>query len=186
MKLTDTLRRRDFLRLGSFAAVLPFVRANKVVDEQSKRIKEGRRVVTGVNPQGKSVILSDGFVPDAARWSNPKKGSASNLWNERRLPVDLNDTNDPMIGYLMKREPPPGGVNAGIMTWEPGHSYPLHRTATLDFVFVISGKLELILEEGSTIVGPGDTIIQRGTNHGWRVVGNEPCTIAIVLLSAVS
>ena len=71
-----------------------------------------------------------------------------------------------------------------MITWEPGLSYPIHRTATIDFIFIVSGQLELILEEGSTVLNPGDCVIQRGTNHGWRVVGGEPCTFTAVMLSA--
>ena len=60
----------------------------------------------------------------------------------------------------------------------------MHQTDTLDFLFVISGQIELILEEGSTVLESGDCLVQRGTNHAWRVVGDESCTFAVVLLSA--
>jgi naringenin degradation protein FdeH len=71
-----------------------------------------------------------------------------------------------------------------IFTWQPGFSFPMHRTATVDFVIVVSGRLELLLESGSTIVGRGDCVVQRGTRHGWRVVGNEPCTVAAIAVGA--
>jgi quercetin dioxygenase-like cupin family protein len=69
-------------------------------------------------------------------------------------------------------------------TWEAGFMYPMHRSDTIDFVFIISGQLELILEEGSTVLRSGETVVQRGTNHAWRVVGNEPCTFAAVMIDA--
>jgi quercetin dioxygenase-like cupin family protein len=69
-------------------------------------------------------------------------------------------------------------------TWEPGFIYPMHRSDTIDFVFIISGQLELILEEGTTVLRSGETVVQCGTNHAWRVVGNEPCTFAAVLIDA--
>jgi mannose-6-phosphate isomerase-like protein (cupin superfamily) len=80
--------------------------------------------------------------------------------------------------------PPPGGVIVRILTWQPGFSYPMHRSGTIDFLFIISGRLELILDNGTSILGPGDCVVQRGTNHGWRVVGDAPCTFAGIAVGA--
>ncbi len=71
-----------------------------------------------------------------------------------------------------------------MITWLPGFEFPKHRSDTLDILFVIAGQIELLLDEGATIVRSGDTVIQCGTNHGWRVIGNEPCTFAGVLIDA--
>lgn len=186
MKTTANLKRRDFLTKGGLAAMLPFTMPLVGFSNQSDSIREGRRVVTGLNSSGKSIVVSDGLVPENARSSGPKTGNSfSDLWIEEQVPVDLNGDTEPLIGYSVKTEPSQGGVTARIVTWEPGFSYPMHKTATLDFIFVISGQLELILEEGATIIAPGDAVIQRGTNHGWRVVGDEPCTVAAILLSAL-
>jgi quercetin dioxygenase-like cupin family protein len=68
---------------------------------------------------------------------------------------------------------------------EPSFEADFHQTNTIDFVFIISGKLELLLEESSTILSCGDSVVQRGTNHAWRVIGEEPCTMAAVMISAV-
>ena len=62
----------------------------------------------------------------------------------------------------------------------------MHHSDTIDIVFVISGQVELILDEESTVLRSGDTVVQRGTNHGWRVAGSEPCTFAGVLIDAAS
>jgi len=186
MNTKTSLKRRDFLTKGGFAAILPFTIPLVGFSNQSNSIREGRRVVTGLNSSGKSIIISDGLVPENARSSGPKsRNSFSDLWIEHQVPVDLNGETEPLIGYSIKTEPSQGGVTARILTWQPGFSYPMHKTATLDFIFVISGQLELILEEGSTIIAPGDAVIQRGTNHGWRVVGDEPCTAVAILLSAL-
>lgn len=39
-----------------------------------------------------------------------------------------------------------------------------HRTQTIDYVLVLDGPVELVLDEGSVIMKPGDCVIQRGTN----------------------
>jgi quercetin dioxygenase-like cupin family protein len=60
----------------------------------------------------------------------------------------------------------------------------MHKTATIDFVFIINGQIELILDEGSYLLKQGDSIVQRSTRHSWQVVGKDPCTIALVLVSS--
>jgi quercetin dioxygenase-like cupin family protein len=91
-----------------------------------------------------------------------------------------------MVDYSLQSSPPPGGIIVRALNYEPGFSYPMHRTDTLDLLFVISGQLELILEDGSTVLTSGDTLVQRGTAHAWQVVGNEPCNFVAVALSAVA
>jgi quercetin dioxygenase-like cupin family protein len=152
--------------------------------EPPKFSAPGRRVVTGVNALGKSIVVSDGAVPKDATWAEPGTGSGGDLWVVSRVPIDLTDQSDPLVGYTLQSWPVPGGINARMNTWEPGFMYPMHRSDTIDFVFIISGQLELILEEGTTVLRSGETVIQCGTNHAWRVVGNEPCTFAVVLIDA--
>jgi mannose-6-phosphate isomerase-like protein (cupin superfamily) len=130
------------------------------------------------------MVVSDGPVPEAARFTIPAQAQGCDVWIEESVPVDLKATDDPIAGYSIQSWPPPGGVIARMITWEPGFSFPMHRSDTIDILFVISGQLELQLDEGSTVLRSGDCVVQRGTNHGWRVVGDEPCTFAGVLLSA--
>ncbi len=143
-----------------------------------------RRVVTAVNKDGKSAIASDGPIPQEASFSKAGVGSGGDHWIISRVPVDLADQRDALQGYTIKSWPSPGEVIARMITWLPGFEFPMHRSDTLDVFFVIAGQIELLLDEGATVVRPGDTVIQCGTNHGWRVVGNEPCTIAGVLIDA--
>jgi uncharacterized cupin superfamily protein len=49
-----------------------------------------------------------------------------------------------------------------------------HRTNTVDYVFVLDGPVELVLDEGSVVVAPGDCVVQRATNHAWRNHGDAP------------
>ena len=174
--------RREFMAFaGGFAALSI---AGTPGDLQAEVPQPFRRVVTGVNPSGESTILSDGQVNDVACSSMPGQASGCGMWMENAVPVNLLDQSDPMDSDVLSPLPPPGGVLVGAVTYEPGFSYPMHQTETLDFLFVISGQLELILEDGSTVLSSGDTLVQRGTNHAWRVVGDEPCTFISVLLSA--
>lgn len=178
--------RRSFLALGSAAALGSFGEARPAL-AAAEGSRTHRRVVTGTTGSGKSTVVSDGPVPSEANFSDPKVGNTSDdLWVLQKVPVDLADQRDPVVGYSRQAWPPPGGVIARIITWGPGFAFRMHRSATIDFIFVVSGRIELLLDEKSVILGPGDSAVQRGTNHGWRVVGDEPCTFAAVLVSATA
>jgi quercetin dioxygenase-like cupin family protein len=142
-----------------------------------------RRVVTGVNASGNSAVLIDGPVPPDGTWA--RKGQyGSQAWLVDRIPVDLADSRDPIAGHPLGALPPPGGAFFRMFTWEPGSGFDMHQTPTIDFLVVVSGRMELLMEEGSAKLGPGDCVVQRGTRHAWRVVGDEPCTFAAVFLPA--
>jgi mannose-6-phosphate isomerase-like protein (cupin superfamily) len=70
-----------------------------------------------------------------------------------------------------------------------GHMEPdapgMHTTATIDFEYVVSGRVILELDDGATReLGPGDTVIQNGTRHAWRNPFDEPCVMVVVLIGA--
>ena len=49
---------------------------------------------------------------------------------------------------------------------EPGIG--MHRSATIDFGYAVSGRCVLELDDGSkTELGPEDVIVQSGTAHRW-------------------
>jgi len=59
-----------------------------------------------------------------------------------------------------------------------------HRTQTVDHVLVLDGPVELVLDDGSVIVEPGDCVIQRGTNHAWRNHGDAPIRLVAFMIGA--
>jgi mannose-6-phosphate isomerase-like protein (cupin superfamily) len=67
----------------------------------------------------------------------------------------------------------------------PGQPHPLmHKTATLDYIVILSGQLYLIMEDCETLLKPGDIVIQCGTNHAWSNRTEEPCIQLAILLDA--
>ena len=181
MATTGRRPRRSFVASASAATVGLLASGHaKAADVP----RSHRRVVTGTTSSGKSTVMTDGPVPSGGIWSKPKAGYSSELWIVPKTPGSLTDERDPVESGTLPDWPPLGGVIARIITWEPGFAFRMHRSATIDFIFVVSGHIELLLDEKSVVVGPGDTVVQRGTHHGWRVVGDEPCTFAAVLVSA--
>ena len=65
------------------------------------------------------------------------------------------------------------GVAPGTMDWKvidyaPGMEFPMHHTDTVDFDIVLSGSVELILDDGGHPLAPGDSVVVTGVDHAWR------------------
>jgi quercetin dioxygenase-like cupin family protein len=164
--------------------LLPFMMSCEGHKHKPNSIGAGRCVVTGNNSGGKSSILRDGPGLEDVTVSGPKSKSMF-LWIEDQVPVHLDNSSNPLRKTDINFLPPSGGLSARIITWEPGSYADYHQTDTIDLIFIISDGLELMLDEGSTVLNAGETVIQRGTNHAWRVYGEEPCTFVAIMISAV-
>jgi mannose-6-phosphate isomerase-like protein (cupin superfamily) len=132
-----------------------------------------RRVVTGHDAGGKSVVVLDGPPPQ----HHPMHGTAigadfHEMWS-------VADT-IPELTLRVAREPnervftimPESGHLLRILDVYPlkdgGKRTAMHRTRTLDYVVVIEGELVLILDDSELILKPGDVVVQRGTDHAWE------------------
>ena len=58
-----------------------------------------------------------------------------------------------------------------------------HRTDTIDYVYVLDGPVDLVLDTESVTVQQGDAVVQRGTNHAWRNHGDSPVRLLVVMVS---
>jgi uncharacterized cupin superfamily protein len=68
----------------------------------------------------------------------------------------------------------------GASTYAPHAPHPyMQKTPTLDFCLVLDGEVTLVLDTQAVHLQPGDTVIQRGTNHAWSNRSTRPCTVAI-------
>lgn len=148
------------------------------------KTKFSRRVVTGIDEEGKSTIWLDDQVPKAAIFDESKKGEiAQVMWATDEVPSTIG-RHDPMVDWFPEHNWfPETGVTFGVFTWQPGKGYPLHASETIDVGIILSGEIELILERGSTILRSGDCFVQRATMHGWRVQGDKPCIFAAVFIA---
>jgi len=161
-----------------------------------------RRVVTGFDAAGRSTILLDGRASEPHRFDGPSaeelartpwlRGiSGYNPWFFEAVPASLASGPDALLAPAALAwarqegvQPPRGAIGVQLNRYEPGGGVPMHATATVDIIAVISGRLELVLENGSTVLSPGNVAVQRGTPHAWRVVGREPCLFLAVLVDA--
>jgi mannose-6-phosphate isomerase-like protein (cupin superfamily) len=73
------------------------------------------------------------------------------------------------------------GLGEAMEPENPG----MHTTDTVDIDVVISGEVDLELDDGETVhLGAGDCVIQNGTRHAWRNKSSEPVVLFVTLLGA--
>jgi mannose-6-phosphate isomerase-like protein (cupin superfamily) len=66
----------------------------------------------------------------------------------------------------------------------PGVAPRVHRTDSVDYAVVMSGEIEMELDDSVVHLKVSDVLVQRGTIHNWINRGSEPCVIAFVLIDA--
>ena len=169
-----------------------------------------RRVVTGHDKDGKSILLRDGPAPNVMEMASMPGLALTDLWETKGSPAS-NDGDADGAARPVRLEPPKGGALFRIVEFPPdtawrgratdareafdsiqaGHAPDLssadpmmHKTDTVDYIVVLKGEIHAIVDKGETLLRPGDVFIQRGTNHSWSVRGTEPCIVAVVLVSA--
>jgi quercetin dioxygenase-like cupin family protein len=139
-----------------------------------------RRIVTGHDASGKSVVLSDAPTPKTL-----DVGTAAfhEVWITDGMPVPIAATEPEPTERPVRTPPPQSGVTVRFTEMAPGAESPMHRTETLDVGVVLEGETWLLLDDGSeTRVRVGDTVVQRGTNHAWANRSDSPLRMMFVLI----
>jgi quercetin dioxygenase-like cupin family protein len=105
------------------------------------------------------------------------------IWITDEMPVAITATEPEPTDRPVRTPPPAGGVMVRFTEMAPGAEAPMHRTETVDVGVVLEGETWLLLDDGSeTRVGPGDAVVQRGTNHAWANRSNRPVRMMFVLI----
>ena len=168
-----------------------------------------RRVVTGHDADGRAVIALDG-PPSTSVAIEVVPGTVFHeLWATATVPAQIDSGGDPTLGAL-QLAPPVGGTRIRIVDIPPDsvqnaigpadaaaafaaigatHAHTsngphalMHRTETVDYGIVLSGEVWLVVDAGETRLGPGDVVVQRGTNHAWSNRTEETARMAFVLV----
>jgi quercetin dioxygenase-like cupin family protein len=139
-----------------------------------------RRIVTGHDASGRSVVLSDAPTPKTL-----DIGSAAfhEIWIADETPSPIAASEPEPTDRPVRTPAPAGGVLVRFTEMGPGAEAPMHRTETVDVGVVLEGETWLLLDDGSeTRVGPGDAVVQRGTNHAWVNRSNRPVRMMFVMI----
>ena len=171
--------------------------------------KRHRRVVTGHDERGRSVVVMDGESPYRFRLERAGGLELTEMWETRSAPADNSGEKD-AAGHERRIEPVNGGTVFRIIEYPPdsvrlktldpeahfasmgaraadasARRHPgMHKTDTVDYCIVLSGEIYAVLDEGEVLLRAGDCLVQRGTNHAWSNRSDRPCAIAFVLVAA--
>lgn len=135
-----------------------------------------RRVVTGAP-------VVDGGASMAVR--SPST-TMTDIWHTGGPVASVAQGGEPEGPWRL--EPVEGGAWFRQVELTPGPPIEAgwHRTRTVDIDVVLRGRVLLELPDGiSTELGPGDVVVQRGTDHRWTAVGDEQFVMASVMLDAL-
>jgi quercetin dioxygenase-like cupin family protein len=167
-----------------------------------------RRIVTTHDANGKAIILSDENAPNV-RIRKESGITGTLLWTTGTMPVTYSNADRGAV--QIGTAPPPNSTvlrvvefppevpmdpadNARVLAEmgiappsggrrEPIHSH-MHATDSVDYVIVIEGEIDMLLDDSEVHLKTGDIMVQQGTNHAWINRGDKPCKIAFVLIDA--
>jgi mannose-6-phosphate isomerase-like protein (cupin superfamily) len=143
-----------------------------------------RRIVTGHSAAGESRVLSDALVAPAVR--PPGAPPVTYAWCTTATPCDISlGEHVPDMGAAAHGiAPPRNGTQAGVIDLPPNFDGMIHRTESLDYVVVLHGDVEVVLDATTVPIGPGDVVVQRGTTHRWRNCGTSAARLFFVAIDA--
>jgi len=153
-------------------------------------------------------VLLDGVAPNVRRRG---AGNASTLlWVSEESPASVSVPGDraaretgvppPPRGSVFRiAEFPPGtggdvrdneallrdfGIGPDVVRGHLPRHPAIHRTRSLDYVIVLEGEIDLLLDDTERRLQAGDVVVQQGTNHAWINRGTETCRLAMVFIDA--
>ncbi len=209
-----TVDRRSFLKGTSIIAAALAANAGIVDAQQpntTSSTSQIRRVVTGKDSTGKAVVEFDGVAANVQ--SRAELGTTNTmLWVTDSTPPVIPssaDAGNRKVGV----EPPPNGTIFRVIEYAPlkdihsdyetklramrqiglapegsAREHPrdpgMHQTKSLDYVLILSGEIDMLLDDSEVHLKTGDVVVQQGTNHAWVNRGDQPCKVAFILISA--
>lgn len=170
-----------------------------------------RRIVTGHDQQGRSIIWKDGPAPSLFEPKARPGEAITELWRTDAAPASNRGNEDPAAAppAAPQLKPPVYGTVFRIVEFPPdaqvqgadaaqlfaefgaagahakdGRHAMMHKTATVDYALVLEGEICAVMDVGETVMKAGDVLIQRGTSHSWANRSDKPCRVAFILVDA--
>ena len=141
-----------------------------------------RRVITGHDEGGRAVVKIDEVATHL--FTGRPGATACNVWTTEGFPAS-ND-GDADLGQHKVGTTLPNGTIFRVIEFAPGLAARNHRTDSIDYIVVISGEIDMELDDSLVHLKAGDVMVQRGTIHNWLNRGTAPCVLAVVLIDAKS
>jgi mannose-6-phosphate isomerase-like protein (cupin superfamily) len=173
----------------------------------TSQASEIHRVVTTLDANNKSTTLADSEIPlkvspsgnaGAVLWITNSGPAGFSLNEDAAKPIGLNPPDSGTVIRVVEIPPLKPGDEAKLkpnlmMDIVGDHapargvpvSHPLmHRTRTVDYAIIMSGEIDMMLDDKTVHVKAGDVVVQQATNHAWLNHGTEPCRIIFVLMDS--
>ena len=152
-----------------------------------QRLPRLRRVVTGHDDAGRSVVMIDGpciFHRDigGGGWN------VQDIWESDVVPVPIEAKEpDPTAGPVHFGIPQ-AGVRVrvtDIPPTKPGAEPFMHRTNSIDYLHVLEGEITMLLDDADhfVVLRKGDTIVQRATSHAWVNRTDAHCRVLVIMIA---
>ena len=168
-----------------------------------------RRVITGDDASGQSVVIIDGGPSSMS--GDPETGGLFEIWEDAATgPLDPKAHDDlgattpvlgPRPGNLQVRwfvvSPSPEGATKAELDAATRERFAafggahhiidqtrhpaMHETHSIDVICLLQGDVSLILEGSETRIKPGQVVIQRGTNHAWQAHGGPALLMGVLI-----
>jgi Cupin domain len=171
-----------------------------------------RRVVTGHDGNGRSIIVSDGAPPRTHEFQGFPGFVSSLVW-ATEPGAHLNESGEDLTAQVASFVPRAGGTRLLVMVIPPDANAALpsfdgpmfggenlefgpglaelfepdgmHTTPTVDYSIVLDGEIWLEVDDGQeTRLTSGDVVVQNGTRHAWRNKSDKSVTLAAVMTGA--
>ncbi len=145
-----------------------------------------RRVVTGHDAQGQSVVMID--EPCNYLGAGTEGWRFQDIWSHRMLPAPIDPTEADSTAAPLDM----GTIEHGLFVrisdvppTPPGEKPYMHRTNSVDYLHVLEGEITMLLSDGvePVILRKGDTILQRATDHAWVNHTDKHCRLFIVMVA---
>src|ERR1043166_7895025 len=139
-----------------------------------------RRIVTGPDANGRAVVKIDEVSKNLT--SGRPGATACVVWTTESFHVDKTGDADEgvrQVGTTLKN-----GTVFRVVEFAPGVAPRVHRTDSIDYAVVMSGEIDMELDDSVVHLKAGNVLVQRGTIHNWGNRSKEPCVIAFVLIDA--
>jgi mannose-6-phosphate isomerase-like protein (cupin superfamily) len=170
-----------------------------------------RRVVTGKDATGKAVAMIDGVAANPRE--RKETGVASTLlWVTDTTPARFSHDADAAARNIGVHPPAHGTIfrvvefapakdvhsdyetrlrmmkEMGLTPEGPTREQPrdpgMHQTNSVDYAVIMSGEIDMLLDDSEVHLRAGDVVVQQGTNHAWVNRGDHPCKVAFILIDA--
>ncbi|MGX7006104.1 cupin domain-containing protein [Caballeronia sp. KNU42] len=171
-----------------------------------------RRIITGHDNDGKSIIVEDKPSPHTMHLPGVPTFGVTDIWKTKSSPASNAGCADACDGPIVL-EPPTSGTVFRVVEFPPDRDYvgkwdahagfsgmgdsgagalatrdapheAMHKTRSVDYAFVLSGEIVAVLDTCEVVMQPGDVLVQRGTNHAWSNRTDTPATVGFVLIDA--